>query len=189
VPLANVLSRIGLFRSSSSQTLRFAGIVWGDSASTVERKLAAAGFTLAGVDAGDVGFRGRVAGYDGDGWIYFAKRAAVKALFVVRPAPEHLVGTYERMRIVLLREYGQTRHQLASYQAPYARGDGREVEALQGGKLALATAWKDGPDTGDLKADDPGIILRVTRDLKVYLSFEGPGWTAEAARRRAAGIP
>lgn len=186
--LARALLTLSLFRPAApKQTLRFADITWGDAPATVERKLVAGGFTLAGTDNGDVGFRGRVASYDGDGWIYFARGHAVKALFVVRPAAPQVVGIYERMRAALLRQYGPTRHNLEAYAAPYARGDGHEADALRAGKLTLACAWRDGPDDGPLKGDDPGIILRATPEMSVKLSFEGPAWTAESARRRAAG--
>jgi hypothetical protein len=164
--------------------MEFAAIGWGDDRSTVEEKLRTASFSIAGEEGGDVAFRGRVAGYDGEGWAYFAKGHAVKVVFIVRPPPNQVLGTYDGLRSWLVRDYGQTRHEVESYQAPYAAGDGRALEALRAGRAIIASAWKDGPESGRLSASDPGVILRVGSDLTVKLAYEGPGWTKEVARRR-----
>lgn len=186
--LAKALMTLALFRPAAPQTLRFADVTWGDAPATVERKLRAGGFAPGHIDdEGDMPFHGRVAGYEGDGWIYFANGRAVKTLFVVRPTPDQALGTYDRMRATLLREHGPTRHQVALYTPPFAKGDGHDLDAVRAGKLYIATVWRDGPDDRPLQGSDPGIILHVTRDLTVNLAFEGPGWTAETARRRAAG--
>src|SRR5690242_8059807 len=110
--LAKALLTFGLLRPTlPPQTFSFAGVRWGDSPTVVETKLRAEGFAIAGHDGADVAFRGRVAGYDGEGWIYFASGHAVKALFIVSPPPAQVMGTYDRLRSWVTRQYGSTRHQ------------------------------------------------------------------------------
>jgi hypothetical protein len=185
---ASMLVALGVLRASSApQTMRFAGIQWGDTPAAVDAKLRSHGFAPLARDGDDIGFRGRVAGYDGDGWVYFAGGHAVKTQFIIASTAARVLSTYDDVRRWVARQYGATRHQTEIYQPPYARGDGRTIEALQAGKVFIGSAWKDGPDTGPLEGSDPGIIVRATKELRVTVSFEGPGWTAEARRRIAAG--
>lgn len=167
--------------------MQFAEIRWGDTPATADAKLRAHGFKPIAHDGEDIGFHGRIAGHDGDGWIFFAGGHAVKAQFIVQSTPAQVIATYDDMRRWVTKQYGPTKHQLETYDAPYARGDGHEVDALQAGKVFLGTAWKDGDPTGALQGDDPGIIVRATKELRVTVSFEGPAWKAEARRRIAAG--
>ena len=167
------------------QTMRFADIAWGDSPRTVENKLRAAGFTPGEHDGDDVGFTGTYASYDGHGWVYMSRRRAVKVMFVIRPEPDQVLGAYDWIDRLLVRQYGRTPHRVESFMAPYASGDGRELEALRAGKATIAAAWKEGEDGTPLRAADPGVILRATSDLAVRLSYESAAWGAEAERRKA----
>jgi hypothetical protein len=183
--LAQALLTLVLNRTpATTQVMQFAGIVWGDTPAAVDTKLRAGGFTPADKDGEDIGFRGSFAGYEGTGWVYFAKGKAVKTIFVIRPAAEQVLPTYDRVRSWLTRQYGKTTHQMETYDAPYAKGDGRALEALREGKSFIGTAWREGPDTGPLDASSPGVILRAGKDLAVRLSYEGPGWSDEVKRRQ-----
>jgi hypothetical protein len=187
---AHALLTLALNRSAEPpQTLQFAGILWGDTPKVVEGKLRSSGFDPAAKDGEDIGFRGRVAGYDGDGWIYFARGKAVKAIFIIRPEPEQVLGVYDRLRTQLSRQYGKPRTQLEAYRAPYAKGDGRETEALRTGFADIGTVWKEPTDTTPIKATDPGIILRAAKDMTVKLSFESVAWHDEMQRRLKTGAP
>jgi hypothetical protein len=134
------------------------------------------------VDQGDIAFHGRIAGHDGTGWVYLARGRAVKATFSIRTDPAQVLGTYDRLRSALVRQYGQTSHGAELFEAPFAQGDGRALEALGAGKGMIATAWRE-------EESDPnvGLVLMIGRDLAVKLSFEGPEWHAEAQRRTRAG--
>lgn len=178
--LGRALLTLGLFRSIGVPPVelpRFAGITWEDRQVTVERKLVAAGYALAGTDAGDLAFRGKLAGYDGEGWVYFAADGkAAKVIFTVRPREERLLDTYDRMRRSLIRTYGDAKG-VEIFTPPYARDDGRTLEAIREGKAIIATAWK-------LQArDDMGTLLQVRQELTIRASYEGPNWAAEIRRR------
>jgi hypothetical protein len=182
--LAQALLTLVLHRAPAVQVMQFAGIVWGDTPAAVDAKLRANGFTPAGKDGEDIGFRGTFAGYDGEGWVYFAKGRAVKTTFVIRPAPDQVLAIYDRIRSYLARQYGKTPHALESFEAPYERGDGHELEALRAGKAFIGSAWREGPDAGPLVPSEPGVILRAGRDLDVRVSYEGAGWGDEVKRRQ-----
>ena len=177
--IARMLRTFTLGRGAArANVLHFAGVGWGDPLATVQRKLHEAGHVVDGTDAGDIAFHGRVFGYAGTGWVYFARGAALKVTFSVRPQLADVLRTYDHLRSALRRQYGPTPHVAELFEPPFARNDGRELEGIPLGKVFLATAWREQPEVADV-----GLILLVTRELAVKLSYEGPGWTAEAQRR------
>ncbi|MEP6692934.1 MAG: hypothetical protein ABJD07_17385, partial [Gemmatimonadaceae bacterium] len=183
--LTHILVALGL--SHAPQPARypeFARITWGDSPTVVKTKLKASGYILDGDDNGDIAFHGRSLGFDGTGWVYFAKGAAVKAIFVVRPGAEKALDTYDRLRKALTRAEGPSTYTLENEEAPFAKGDGRMLEAIAAGHGFLSCAWKVGP-----KDTDMGLVLITQKDASVKLSYEGPGWHDEFQRRSKAGQP
>ena len=175
----DMLPAFARFRPAMPHAYQFAGIRWGDDAKVVKEKLRAAGHAIEAVDEGDIAFRGRVSGYEGTGWVYFAGKGATKVTFTVRPAPNDVLDVYDRLRSAFLRQYGATPHVVERFDAPYAKGDGKAAEAIQLGHTFIATAWRENSENAEV-----GFIILVTKDPGVRLSYEGPAWHAEAQRRR-----
>ncbi len=181
--LAHLLVALGLSHAPAPSSYpQFARITWGDTPAIVKSKLKANGYVVDADDNGDIAFHGRALGFDGTGWVYFAKGSAVKAIFVARPGAPHTLDCYDRMRKALVRSEGAPTYTLESEEAPFVKGDGRMIEAIAARKGFLSSAWKVGP-----KDTAMGLVLIAQKDASVKMSYEGPGWHDELARRTKAG--
>ncbi len=181
--LTHLLVALGLSHSGApTRYPEFARIKWGDSPATVSSKLVASGYIVDANDKGDIAFHGKAFGFAGQGWVYFAKGTAAKAIFVVRPGAADAVGTYDRLRKAITREEGAPTYTLENELPPFAKGDGRMLEAIAAGQGFLSSAWKVGP-----KDTEMGLVLVTQKDASVKLSYEGPAWHDEYQRRIKAG--
>jgi hypothetical protein len=78
---------------------------------------------------------------------------------------------YEEVKKGLLEAYGQPTLDVAEFEAPYARGDGREIEAIKNDKATFITGWENPGSTG-------GVFLFLDQDADIAISWEAPGWDA-----------
>jgi len=78
---------------------------------------------------------------------------------------------YDEVKRGLTETYGPPTYDIAEFTAPYARGDGREVEAIKAGKATFITGWENTDSDG-------GMFLFLDRDADVAISWEAPGWNA-----------
>ncbi len=78
---------------------------------------------------------------------------------------------YEEVRKGLLNAYRQPTLDVAEFEAPYARGDRRVIEAIKKGKATFITVWENPGSTG-------GVFLFLDQDADIAISWEAPGWDA-----------
>ncbi|MDQ6828391.1 MAG: hypothetical protein M3081_05940 [Gemmatimonadota bacterium] len=182
--LAHLLVALGVSRSpaaADNPALRFADILWGDPVAVAKEKLKSNGYVVEGMQGNDLTFRGRFHGYDGRGMIYLADGRVVRTFFSIEPPPAQALVTFDRIRKDLLRQLGPATFNVEHYNAPYVKGDGREVEALQQGQLRVALAWQAGKNP-----DEGGCFVEMGKDLTLFVVYEGPKWHAERLRRKKA---
>lgn len=81
---------------------------------------------------------------------------------------------YEEVKKGLREAYGKPTLDVAEFEVPYARGDGREIEAIKKGKATFITGWENAGSSG-------GVFLFLDGDADVAISWEAPGWDAYLA--------
>lgn len=82
---------------------------------------------------------------------------------------------YEEVKRGLTETYGPPTYDIAEFGAPYALGDGREVEAIKAGKATFITGWEN-------KAGEGGMFLFLDQDADVAIFWEAPGWSTTLSR-------
>jgi hypothetical protein len=170
-----------LLKKTPHSVLTFADIQWGDSIETARQKLAAAGFSVDGVDQGDIYFHGTFATYPITGWVWLTQEkhpTVQKVSFPVIPEEPELFIAFDRVKRALVQKLGPTPHAHEMFEKPYVNGDGRVLEALREGKALIGMFWREHEDNIHV-----GCVFRITPDLQIKVSFEGPGWQEEIRRR------
>ncbi len=176
-----------LGKKPTTSKLTFADIQWGDSLELARQKLTAAGYTIGGVDDGDLGFSGEFANTKGTGWVWLTHEKSPlvqKVSFTVSPEEDDLFFAYDRVRRALIHTMGPTPHQTEIFEAPFSSGDGRANEALRAGKAIIGTFWREQEEIITV-----GCVMRITKELSIKIACEGPGWQAELARREQLSQP
>jgi hypothetical protein len=86
--------------------------------------------------------------------------------------PVTVIPKYEHYRAVLFRRYGMSDTAVQFFEEPYARGDGREIEAIQTDNAFYFTEWEF--EDGCL------VSLSILNTLEVCLSFMNPAFADQA---------
>jgi hypothetical protein len=110
-----------------------------------------------------------------------AERKLVKLRVYINTEDPDALRMYETARAELIKQYGQPSETEELYQAPYKKGDGKEIEAFRAGKAHLATHWLPGAGA---RARTAHVSVQVTRELTVAVDYEGAAWERESLRRR-----
>lgn len=79
-------------------------------------------------------------------------------------------AAFEEMKGALRELYGAPSYDIAEFEAPYARGDGRELEALRAEKATYSAGWQNSGQEG-------GVFLYLDRDADLAVSWEAPEWS------------
>jgi len=86
---------------------------------------------------------------------------------VIYPASENTaIPKYENFRAVLFRRYGMPDTAVEYFVSPFAKGDGREIEAISTDNAFYFTQWNFG--------DENLASVTILRNFNVCLSFESP---------------
>jgi hypothetical protein len=85
------------------------------------------------------------------------------------------IPKYENYRKVLFRRYGMPDTAVEYYEAPYQKGDGKEIEAIGAEKAFYFTEWQFN--------DNCLASVSILKNLNVCLSFKNPVYADSVARR------
>jgi hypothetical protein len=155
----------------------FAGISWGAPRAQVLDAATAAGLKVTGTFGNDLELEGDVFGAAATVNALISRSAGLLKVQVRFAATERPTRTYATAVEHLTQLYGPT-EPVELFKRPYARGDGREDEALLANKAMMIAAWGDERQPGQaaavLQAGSQGVILQ----------YESHGWKAESARRQ-----
>ena len=155
----------------------FAGIPWGASKAQVLDAAGAANLRVVGTFGNDVELEGEVFGAEATVNALISRTAGLLKVHVRFAAGDRPGQAYAKVVDALTALYGPT-EPVELFKRPYARGDGREDEALLANKAMMIAAWGDERQPGQaaavLQAGSQGVILQ----------YESHGWKAESARRQ-----
>ena len=158
----------------------FAGIPWGASRTQVLEAAAASGLRVVATYGNDVELAGEPFGEAATVQAMLSPTDGLVKIQIRFAANETPMRTYATVVQSLTRLYGPT-EPVELFKRPYARGDGREDEAVRSGKGMLIAAWGDERQPGQaavvLHAAQPGVALE----------FESHAWKAESKRRQRRG--
>ena len=158
----------------------FADIPWNTPGETVVKQLKDAGFKVSKKPdkaTGDYSFRGTLLGHLSNGTASMAGGKLARITITIIPEEEAVRATYKQVRDVLVKKYGTPEKTVERYLEPFHEGDGYEQEAIRAGKAQFATRWLDSGET---------LVVNITPDLNVAVTYESPDWAAESARRMKA---
>lgn len=155
----------------------FAGIPWGASRAQVLDSAKAAGLSVTATFGNDLELEGDVFGTPATVNALISRSAGLLKVQVRFSAADRPTRAYAAAVEGLTAQYGPT-EPVELFKRPFARGDGREDEALLANKAMMIAAWGDERQPGQaaavLQAGSQGVILQ----------YESHGWKAESARRQ-----
>ena len=190
-------SRTNFLPPSRPAQFSLGGVPWGIAADSVTTLIEPRGYHFNSVDSdGDLWFDGvlyrsatrvyafmapeqRVAGKPGAAPAAAPGGKLVKFRVLINTADEDALRVYEAARAELVKQYGAPKETEEEYQAPYRRGDGKQLAAIRAGKANLRTYWLPSD-----RARTQHVSVSVTDRLTVVVDYEGPAWERESVRRR-----
>jgi hypothetical protein len=105
----------------------------------------------------------------------------VKFRVFINTPDEGAIAAYQEARAELVKQFGQPKATVEKYDAPYKKGDNKQLEAIRARKATIETYWLPGPN-----ARMSYVAVSVTDNLVVVIDYEGPTWERESLRRRKA---
>jgi hypothetical protein len=148
--------------AQSAGVLTFAGIPGGSSRIQVLEAAAASGLRVVATYGNDVELAGEPFGEAATVQAMLSPTEGLVKIQIRFAANETPMRTYATVVQSLTRLYGPT-EPVELFKRPYARGDGREDEAVRSGKGMLIAAWGDERQPGQaavvLHAGQPGVAL------------------------------
>jgi hypothetical protein len=190
-------SRTSFLPPSRPAQFSLGGVPWGIAADSVTTLIEPRGYNFNSVDAdGDLWFDGvlyrsatrvyafmapeqRAAGKTVATAAAAAGGKLVKFRVFINTADEDALRVYEAARAELVKQYGAPKETEEEYQAPYRRGDGKQLAAIRAGKANLRTYWLPSD-----RARTQHVSVSVTDRLTVVVDYDGPAWERESVRRR-----
>lgn len=159
-----------------------AGIPWGITADSVTSLVERRGYNYNRTDGdGDMWFDGVLFHSPTRVYAFMAEEQLVKFRVHIGSADEDVLAVYQNARAELVKQYGTPKETVERYNAPYKKGDKKELEALKARKADIATYWVlDGGKRPSL------VAVRLTDELTVVVDYEGPAWQRESVKRRRA---
>jgi hypothetical protein len=158
----------------------FAGIPWGSSRTQVVEAATASGLRVVASYGNDLELAGEPFGAAAEVHALISPTEGLVKVQVRFASNDTPTRTYATVVESLTRLYGPT-EPVELFKRPYARGDGREDEALLSGKGMLIAAWGDERQPGQA-----AVILHASQP-GVELEFESHAWKAESQRRKRRG--
>jgi hypothetical protein len=156
-----------------------AGIPWGIAADSVTELMSPRGYNYNKTDDdGDLWFDGVLYRTATRVYAFMGQQRLVKFRMVINTPDEDAVGTYQKVRAELIRQYGQPKETVEEFEAPYTKGDGRIANAFKDKKAAMRTYWLPSGTRTSL------VAVAVSTNLAVVVDYETPAWDKESVRRR-----
>jgi hypothetical protein len=157
-----------------------AGVPWGIAADSVTTLVEPRGYNFNRVDEdGDMWFDGMLFQTPTRLFAFIGTERLVKFRMVILTEDEDALSVYQTARAELAKQFGAPRETVERFQAPYRKGDNKEMEAIRSGKATVATYWLP-----PASARMSHVSVSVTDELVVVVDYEGPAWERESLRRR-----
>ena len=155
---------------------------WGASVDSVTAVIEPHGYNFNKTDAdGDLNFDGMLYRAPTRLYAFMAQQRLVKVRVFINTEDGDALSVYQTVRAELTKQYGAPRETVEEYQAPYRKGDNKQLDAIRAGKADLETHWM--PGSGSRTAH---VAAAVTDKLTVVVDYDGPAWEKESLRRRRA---
>lgn len=159
-----------------------AGIPWGISADSTTALISPRGYNYNKTDEdGDLWYDGMVYRTPTRIYGFMAGDQLVRFRMVLITPDETAITTYATARAELVKQFGVPKETIEEYEAPYARGDEKQIEAFRAEKATMRTYWL--PASGPMSL----VSIQVSEDLTVFVDYESAAWNKEMVRRRQAG--
>lgn len=159
-----------------------ADVPWGISADSVASLVSPRGYNYNRTDKdGDLWFDGVLYRSPTRVFAFMAQQKLTKFRVLISTPDERAIPVYQAARAELIRIYGQPRETIEEYEAPYTKGDNKQLDAFRDKKAVMRTYWIPSGSRTAL------VAVAVTDKLAVVVDYEGSAWNKESVRRRQAG--
>lgn len=153
----------------------FADMKWGTPSTEVRQALTTKGFKVTVAGEGDLKFEGRILNIDAIGMALMAEGKLSKVTVFLVTSDRQARRTYDDMKEVLMKKYGEPSKCYEFFSSPYREGDGYEEQAIRVGKGTFACFWQS------------KLSVEITDRLTVRIAYESESWSKELDRRKAKG--
>jgi hypothetical protein len=156
-----------------------AGVPWGIRPDSVTSLIEPRGYNYNRTDEdGDMWFDGTLFQTPTRLYAFIGADQLVKFRMVILTEDPDALPVYENVRTELTKRFGAPKETIERFQAPYKKGDNREMEAIRAGKATVETYWL--APSGRMSH----VAVSVTNELVVVVDYDGPAWERESLRRR-----
>jgi hypothetical protein len=156
-----------------------AGIPWAISADSVTDHMSPRGYNYNKADNdGDLLYDGILYRTPTRIFAFMGQQKLVKFRVVINTPDEKAIAMYQTARAELVKQYGQPKETIEEYEAPYAKGDTKQLEAFRDRKAVMRTYWLPSGSRTSL------VSVEVAPTLAVLVDYESPAWDRESVRRR-----
>ena len=175
-------SKAAFVPPSRSADFSLAGIPWGIAADSVTALIEPRGYNYNKADNdGDLWYDGVLYRTPTRVFAFMAQKKLVKFRVVINTPDENAITMYQKARAELVSMYGQPKETIEEYEAPYAKGDNKQLKAFRDKKAVMRTYWlPSGSRTSQ-------VSIEVANNLAVLVDYESPAWNKESVRRRQSG--
>jgi hypothetical protein len=161
-----------------------AGIPWGISADSLTELMTPRGYNYNKADdEGDLWFDGILYRTPTRVYAFMGQQKLVKFRVIINTPDENAITMYRNARAELVKQYGQPKETIEEYEAPYAKGDNKQLRAFKDKKAMMRTYWL--PTGGGSRTSL--VAVEVTNNLAVLVDYETSAWDRESVRRRQKG--
>jgi hypothetical protein len=159
-----------------------ASIPWGIAPDSVTELISPLGYNYNKADEdGDLWYDGLLYRTPTRVYAFMGNQKLVKFRVVIYTPDERAIATYNNARAELVKQYGQPRETVEEYEAPYAKGDSKQLKAFKEKKATMRTYWLP---KGSRTAH---VAISVASNLTVFVDYESAAWDKESVRRRQSG--
>jgi hypothetical protein len=158
------------------------GIPWGIAPDSVTELMMPRGYNYNKTDdEGDLWYDGILYHTPTRVFALMGQQKLVKFRVVINTPDENAITMYRNARAELVRQYGQPKETIEEYEAPYAKGDNKQIKAFKDKKALMRTYWLPTGSRTSL------VAVEVSNNLAVVVDYETPAWDRESVRRRQKG--
>jgi hypothetical protein len=109
---------------------------------------------------------------------FMAGEKLVKLRMLMLTEDEHALAIYQTTRAELVKQFGPPKETIEEYEAPFKKGDQKQLDAIRSGNATIRTYWLPPGPRYSL------VAVEVTDKLVVSVDYEGLSWDRESVRRR-----
>jgi hypothetical protein len=159
-----------------------AGIPWGITTDSLSALMSPRGYNYNKTDKdGDALYDGVLYRTPTRVFAFMAQQKLTKFRVVINTPDEKAIAMYNNARAELVKQYGPPKETIEEYEAPYAKGDNKQLQAFRDQKAAMRSYWLPSGSRTSL------VSIMVSSNLAVLVDYESTGWDRESVRRRQGG--